>query len=251
MTPAATKPDTTKPYSIVNDPLYFGVVIFFAAITTALPAALGSRWLLLIAQTIALFVITFVAWRKGTAMRAAAVLFTWIIVQFFMFFFIAVFFAGAERAINDGFEYRSALLAWIYGAGGLPNSWNDRFAGRFIELLGVTVGSTISGGLIGIGFLVRNVNLYAFGAATAWATSSSIWTLLAALEPWWLLRIVAYVGLIATCALPGYTGKWNPATWQPSERWLLMSSLLLLAVSLTLELILPGIWARWLGAIGT
>lgn len=243
-------PASTKPYSIVNDPLYFGVVVFFAAITTALPAALGSRWLLLIAQTIALFAVTFVAWRKGTALRAAAVLLTWVIVQFAVFFAIAVYFAGVERAINDGFEYRSALLAWIYGAGGLPNSWNDRFAGRLIELVGITVGSTISGGLIGIGFLVRNINLYAFGAATAWATSGSISTLFAALEPWWLLRIVAYVGLIATCALPGYTGKWNPATWQPKERWLLLNSLLLLAIALVLELTLPGFWVRLLNSTG-
>lgn len=240
-----------KPYSIVNDPLYFGVVIFFAAITTALPAALGSRWLLLIAQTVALFAVTFVAWRKGTALRAAAVLLTWVIVQFIVFFLIAVYYAGAERAINDGFEYRSALLAWIYGAGGLPNSWNDRFAGRLIELVGVTVGSTISGGLIGIGFLVRSVNLYAFGAGTAWTSSGSVWTLLASLEPWWLLRIIAYIGLIATCALPGYTGKWNPATWQPSERWLLIYSLLLLVISFSLEIALSGFWARMLVGSGT
>jgi hypothetical protein len=238
-----------KPYSIVNDPLYFGVVIFFAALATGLPAALGSRWFLLIAQTIALFILTFVAWRNGTALRAAAVLLTWVIVQAVSFFVITLIFEGAETAISDGFEYRSALLAWIYGAGALPASWGDSLAGRLIQLVGVTVGSTISGGLIGIGFLVRSVNLYAFGAATAWVTSGSVWGLLAALEPWWLLRILAYIGLIATCALPGYTGKWNPGQWQPAERWLLINSFILLAVALTLELILPGIWARWLSAL--
>lgn len=238
-----------KPYSIVNDPMYFGVVIFFAALATGLPAALGSRWFLLFAQTIALFILTFVAWRNGTALRAAAVLMTWVIVQGVSFFFIALFFEGAESAINNGFEYRSALLAWIYGAGALPGSWSDTLVGRLIELVGVTVGSTISGGLIGIAFLVRSVNLYAFGAATAWMTSGSVWGLLAALEPWWLLRIGAYVGLIATCALPGYTGKWSSSQWQPAERWLLINSFILLVVALSLEFILPGIWSRWLGAL--
>lgn len=236
-----------KRYSIVADPLFYGVVVFFALISTALPAALGQRWLLPIGQSVALWMLCFVAWRKGTALDAARVLALWAATQF-VAFFVAVYFTGGDGAIADGFAYRQALLEWVFGVGALPASWATEPVWRVVETLGVTIGSTLSGGILGVWLLVRSVNLYAFGAATALAATGSVWGMVAALEPWWLLRIVAYAGIVATFALPGYTGRWTPAGWSLGERRLFWTSLGLLVAALLLEVLLPDIWAAWTSA---
>jgi len=229
-------------YSIVTDPLYYGVVAFFALIATALPAALGQQWLLPIGQTAALWLLCFVAWRRGTALHAARVLGVWVAVQFAVFFVVA-FLGGGENAVPQGFAYRTALLEWLFGVGALPASWATEPVRRSVETLGVTLGATVSGGILGVWFLVRSINLFAFGAASAFSATSSVWGLLAGLQPWWLLRVVAYVGVVATFALPGYTGKWTPGGWSPGERRLFWVSAGLLVAALLLEVILPGVWA--------
>ncbi len=236
-----------KRYSIVNDPLFYGVVAFFALLATALPAALGQQWMLALGQTAALWLLCFVAWRKGSALHAARVLGLWVVVQFAAFFTVA-YFAGGDGAVPQGFVHRQALLEWIFGVGALPASWASEPLRRTVETLGATLGATLSGGILGVWFLVRTVNLFAFSVATALGATESLWGLLAGLQPWWLLRIVAYVGLVATLALPGYTGKWSPAGWLPGERRLFWTSLALLVLALLLEVLLPGAWAAFASA---
>src|SRR5690606_29283082 len=113
---------------------------------------------------------------------------------------------------------------WLFVRGPLPASWATQAVARSVELLGITLGSVISGGLAGIWFLVRSVNLLAYGVATLWNSAGSVAGLLAGMQPWWILRIVAYVGLVACFAMPGYSGEWNPARWDAGQRRLLWLS---------------------------
>lgn len=237
----------SQPYSIVNDPLFYGVVAFFALLATLLPAALGQQRVLPIGQTIALFLLTFVAWRRGTALNAARVLALWSVVQGLTLFGVA-YVTGSDQAVPNGFAYGQSLLEWTFGVGALPNSLTGAPLPRTLELAGVTIGATITGGITGIWSLVNSVNLYAFGLATGLRATGSVWGLVAAAEPWWLLRLAAYVGVVATFALPGYTGRWLPGQWLESERRLFFGSLAALAVALLLEFVLPGVWAGFASA---
>lgn len=238
---------TARKYSLVNDPLFYGVAVFFALLTTALPAALGQRWLLPVGQSVALWFFCFASWRKGSALHAARVLALWLCVQFIVFFAVALF-TGGDRAIADGFGYRQQLLEWLFGVGALPASWTTEPVRRAIETLAVTAGTTLSAGILGVWFLVQGVNLLAFSAATLFSATNSIWGLIAGLQPWMLLRIIASVATVATFALPGYRGAWTPSAWMPGERRLFWWSLGLLAAATLLELVLPGIWAQWTSA---
>ncbi len=235
------------PYNLLRDPLYYAVVILFAFLATALPALLRASWLLLLAQTISLWLLLLVPLRRNSARYALVVVACWVAVQFVAMFAISLGAPNrAEVAIGNGFQLTSGLLAWLYTGSPLPLSWFSQPLQHLVAILGATLGALVSGGLLGVWFLMRAVNVYAFSAAVLVNSAGGA---IAALQPWALLQIAGYVGLLPLLALPGFNGEWNPAKWSPRRRKLLLIAGALLLAGLVLELFLPGLWARWFGTI--
>ncbi len=236
--------------SLLNDPIYYGTVIVFAVLTTALPVMVGRSWFLPAAQTLALWLLALVAIRSEVdpARRTFRVLLLWVAAQFVAMVLLARFSpVQAEAAVGDGFAHREALLEWLFTARALPVSLTSAPGLRLLEVAGVAVGALLSGGLLGLWFLMRTVNLIAFGAGILWAATGSLLALVGGLQPWALLRIGGYMGLIACLAPVGFDGAWLPGAWGASRRRLFWIALALLGAGLLLELLLPGPWARLLG----
>jgi hypothetical protein len=240
--------NSTRTYSIVYDPAWLITGAFFALLTSALGVLLGLSWLMPLMQTVALWLLLLPALRTGALRPTLKMLSLWVLLQGLTVFLAATFApARAETAIGDGFAYQTSLLAWLYTQSPLPASWATQPLLRVVELLGVVVGTALTGGLLGIWFLLRSLNLYAFGAGMVLATSESAAVLLAALEPWWLLRLIAYILLIAALAMPGFTGEYSPAAWPARRRKALWWGLALLGAALLIEPLLATPWARLLG----
>jgi hypothetical protein len=230
-------------YSLVRDPVFYLMLAFFALLTTAMPAALGQPRFLPFAQTIALFAFLALAVRQRKMPQALLILAIWLILQIIALILTTWLLPGqVERAISDGFAYRTAFLGWFYGAGALPGSLTVQPAMRLVEMFGIIFGSLLTGGLLGVWFLVRAANLAAYGAGALAHDSGLFFNSIAGLPLWTLLRLAGYAGLVALLAEPLFSRNWSPAYYLASRRRLLLGSASLLALGLLLEIALPGAW---------
>jgi len=230
-------------YRLSHDPVFYIMAGFFALVTTALPAVLGQPRFLPIAQTLALFVFLLIPLRQRQIRQALTVLALWLVLQWVSMFLLAWLAPlQVERAINDGFIYRTAYLEWFFGNRQVPDSLAVQPVGRLLEVGGVLVGSLVSGGLIGIWFLVRAVNLSAFGSGALLAPLGGLTGLLAALPVWTLARLAGYGGFVILLAEPLLTRNWALRIFWQERRTLLIGSTVLLVIGLVLEIILPGAW---------
>lgn len=234
-----------KSYSLVQDPIYFVMVGVFALLTTGLAAILGQPRFLPISQTVALFVFLLFALRQQRVKSAVYVLALWLTIQAVTLIVVTRIVPGqVERAISDGFLYRTALVAWLYGAADLPRSVAVEPLGRIIELVGIVIGSLISAGLVGLWFLVNATNLVAYSAGALWQDSGALVNIVAGLSPWALLRIAGYAGFVLLLAQPLLTGNWSLRYYQTQQRNLAIWSALLVVLGLILEFILPNLWRQ-------
>lgn len=235
----------TRPYSLVQDPIFYITVGFFALLTTGLPAALGQPNFLPSIQTLALFIFLLIPLRKGLLREALLVLAIWLTLQFVLMVVLTwLMQANVERAFHGGFQYRMDATAWLYSAAGVerPDSFIAYPGARLLEVLGILIGSIISGGVIGIWFLVKSVNLAGYTMGVWLVAIGSGVGLILALPLWTLLRIGGYAGLVALLGEPLLTGNWQlPYYWHTRRRLLIRAGALLL-MGLALELFLPALW---------
>lgn len=236
-------------YSLARDPIFYLTVGFFALFTTGLPLAIGQPNFLPILQTLALFIFMLIPLRQGLLRQALWVLALWLVIQFNVVVTVTwLLEARAERAFYDGFQYRMAYIAWFYSAKTAlrPDSFGVMPLSRLLELLGVLLGSLVSGGLIGVWFLVKSVNLAGYGMGAILVSLKSTAALFLALPLWTLLRIAGYAGLIALLSEPLLTSNWQPLSYWRNQRRLILIAGGLLLLGLLSELFLPDLW-RLLG----
>lgn len=234
-----------RSYSLAHDPIFFITVGFFALLTTGLPTAIGQPNFLPIIQTVALFIFFLIPLRQGFLRQSLLVLGIWLVIQFSIVLMLTwLMEARSERAFYDGFQYRMDYVAWFFGAEAMlrPDSFSAYPLARLIELLGILGGSLISGGLIGIWFLVKSVNLAAYSMGAVVVALQSAAGLLLALPLWSLIRIAGYAGLVALLSEPGLTGNWQPQFYWRTRRRLIIRASALLLGGLLLELFLPDLW---------
>ncbi|MEZ4734521.1 MAG: hypothetical protein R3E79_46110 [Caldilineaceae bacterium] len=239
-----------RSYSLVDDPVFYITVAFFAFVTTGLPTAIGQPNFLPIVQTLALFIFMLIPLRQGMIRQTLWVLGLWLVIQFILVVALTwLLEARVERAFHGGFQYRMDYIAWFYGAEAAlrPDSFGATPIARLMELAGVLIGSLVSGGLIGIWFLVKSVNLAAYSMGALTVALQGTASLLLALPFWTLLRIGGYAGLIALLSEPLLTGNWQPRFYWQSRRRLLLTAGLLLLVGLLSELFLPDLWRMFAG----
>lgn len=236
-------------YSLARDPIFYITVGFFALLTTGLPLAIGQPNFLPILQTLSLFIFMLIPLRQGLLRQTLWVFALWLVLQFSVVVTLTWFLeARAEHAFYDGFQYRMDYIAWFYGAKAAlrPDSFGAMPLARLIELGGVLLGSLVSGGLIGIWFLVKSVNLAGYGMGALLLSLKSTAALFLALPIWTLLRIAGYAGLITLLSEPLLTSKWQPLFYWRHRRRLILIAGGLLLLGLLLELFLPDLW-RLLG----
>lgn len=229
--------------SVTRDPIFYITVVFFTLLTTALPAALGQFRLMPLLQTASLSIFLIMVLRLGKTQRAIRVCALWLPIQYGSILLVTLLLPSqVQQAIPSGFDQGAALLEWFYGSRSLPASLLSQPATRWIEVLGVLVGSLFTGGVVGVWFLVRAVNLAGFFSGVLLNTAVSPAGMIAMLLPWTLLRLAGYAGFIIVLAQPLLTGNWRPAHYLTQHRTLLLVSAALLVLSLLLEWALPGPW---------
>lgn len=246
MPPASMPPASVPPaYSLVNDPLYFVTAGFFAIFTTALPAAMGQPRFLPILQAVVLTIFIAMPIRKGQIRTAAYIMALWLVLEVLVMVLVTHFLPGsAERAVGNGFGFRTALLAWLYAGEPLPNGWSAAPLTRLVQLIGVSLGSLLTAGFVGAWFLVRAVNQLGFAIAIAGASLGGPLGWLLAIPLWSLAWIAGLAGLIIVCAEPLLTSNWSITFYGKQRRALLVAVAALLAAGLLLELLLAPAWTH-------
>ncbi|MCX6045287.1 MAG: hypothetical protein NT075_09240 [Chloroflexi bacterium] len=231
-----------KQYSLVYDPIFYIMLVIIALLATALPAGMGQPRFLPLIQTIGLFVFLLVPLRQRLVRPAIGVLCIWLLVQSLTLVGLVWLAPGqVEHAIGDGFIYHETYLQWFFAGGHPPDSLLVQPGNRLIELAGVLLGALASGGLIGIWFLVRAVNLTSYGIGGVMVALGGWQHFLAALPLWNLVRLAGYAGFIVLFAGPLLTSDWSLQYYRTKSRLLLVATLLLI-LGLGLEFILPGLW---------
>jgi len=217
-------------YALTGDPIFYVTVGFFALLTTAMPAGLGQPNFLPILQTVCLTIFIAMAIRRGQIRHALNIMALWLPLQFLVMALLAWLIPSqAEQAIAEGYNHRMLLFSWLQGYNPPPQGLLREPLSVIGQLLGIIVGTLISGGLIGIYILERAVNLAGYNMGSLLLVdSSTAW--LAALWPWAWLRLAGYSGLVLK-----------------ERRRLLMISIGLVIVGLCLELILPTVWQSLFG----
>ncbi len=230
-------------YELTRDPLFYGTLVFFVLLTTAVPGLMGQPNFMPVIQALGLTVFTAIALRRAgvaTALRVATV---WLVTQAFFFFLLAWLLpVSVEKAIHDAFLYRTGLLQWAYTGSATPGSLLAAPVARLGEIAGVVLGSLATVGLLGGWFLVKGVNLLAYGMGSLWRTTGSPLGILLGLAPWRLAQLAGYTGLFVLLTQPLLLNNWNPAHYLSTQRRLILLSLTLVGGGLLAELVLPGLW---------
>ena len=234
-------------YALTGDPIFYITVGFFALLTTAMPAGLAQPRFLLILQTICLTIFLAMAIRAGHIRHAFNVMIIWLVIQFLAMALLAWLIPSQiERVFTDGYNHRMMLFSWLQDYNPPPMGLTSQPLSVIGELLGVVVGSVISGGLIGIYFLERAVNLAGYNMGSLLLADHST-ELIAALWPWLWLRLAGYGGLVILLAEPLLTSNWSPLFYKNQRGRLLLIATGLVIIGLTLELVLPSLWQSLFG----
>lgn len=230
-------------YELTQDPLFFGTLVFFALITTAIPAVMGQPNFMPVVQTLGLTIFTSLALRRGGSAPALRVATLWLVCQGLCLALLAWLLPSPlEKAIPGGFLYRTALIEWAYAGSALPGSLLAAPLARLGEIVGVLLGSLLSVGLAGGWFLVKGVNLLAYGIGSLWRGIGSPLGIVLGLAPWRLAQLAGYAGLFVLLIQPLLLNRWHPAHYLSTQRRLILVSLALIAGGLITELFLPGLW---------
>ena len=234
-----------KEYQLTRDPVFYGSVAFFALLTTTLPAILGQPRLLPLVQAVSLTVLMGLALRRRDVRGALGVVFLWLLVSM-LSMLVLTWFAPepVERAFENGFEYRARFSEWYYASSVLPASFADQPLASLVEIVGILLGSLLTGGLVGAWFLVKMANLAAFGAASLLLTLGGVWMLPIALPLWSIAQLAGAAGLVVLLAEPLLSGRFaaGVANLFGQRRRLLLIFGALYAAGILLEWLLPSFW---------
>ena len=232
-------------YQLTSDPAYYVMAGVFAFLTTALPSALGQPTLMPLAQALALTVFVAIPVRSGLWKHAALVMLLWVALELAVVAGLTVLFTDhMERSFPSGFEFRSGVLAWVFGATAWPETASIPPARPLADVAGVVVGSVATGGLVGNWFLVRYVNVTGFAIGIVTRAIGASPGLYLSIPPWSMLRIAGMASAVILLSEPLLAGKWSPTFYWSNRRVLLISSLTLLVLSFLVGATAPAMWQR-------
>jgi hypothetical protein len=235
----------TKDYTLSRDPIFYATVAFFALLTTGMSSVLGQLRFLPIVQALALTVLLLVPLRRHDLRGALATVFIWLLLAMATVFLVTWFApVEMERTFENGFLHRAAFAEWYYANSPLPASFVSQPLASLVEVVGIVLGSLLTGGLVGAWFLMRVANLAAFSAASLLLTLPHPLWIVVALPIWSILQIIGGGGLLVLLAEPLASGKLGAgitALGRSRRRPLLIFGSVYV-LGLLLELALSPIW---------
>lgn len=235
------KPPEIQPLTM--DPVYYGMAVVFAVLTTALPAGLGQSRFLPIVQALALTIFLAMPLRAGLWRRAAVVMAIWLVLALGITAAITLFAPDhMERTVAGGFELRSSLVAWVYGASSMPDTILAAPVARMIETAGVVLGALLSAGLVGSWFLMQTVNATGFETGILMRTIGGAAGVALSIPVWSVLRLAGLAGLVILLSQPLLRGRWSVPFYWETQRTLIVWSLVLLALGILLGIAVPPLW---------
>lgn len=230
-----------QPRTITHDSIYYVTVAFFTVLTTALPALLGQVHFMPLIQTVALTAFVALPLHNRHVRGAVIVVALWLSLQYLIILGLSTFFGQAvERAIPDGFTVRAAFIGSYYIGGPLYDGVLSS-SRSLVGLVGVIMGSLLTAGLLGFWFVVRALNVSAFGTGVLLSTLEGPAELLRMLPYWTLLRLAGYGMMVVLLAQPLLTYSWSPIAYWRAERRLILTAAALVLAGILLELFLPGL----------
>ncbi|MEM7538179.1 MAG: hypothetical protein AAF639_38785 [Chloroflexota bacterium] len=238
-------------YYLTKDPIFFITIGFVALIMTAMPAALGQAIFLPVVQTLSLTIFLGMAVRQGQTRSAILLMTIWLVVQVLVITALTWVVPGQiVKLFGDGHNYRVLFVNWFYGANQLPASLLTEPMTRIMEIVGILVGAVLTGGLVGVWYLVHAVNLAGFSAGSLMFEIGNPLIFPIGLPLWTILRIAGYVGFLTLLAEPLLTQQWQVSYYLQQRRYLLLGATGLLLLGLLSEVTLPGVWQAVFGSMG-
>lgn len=239
----------SKEYTLSRDPVFFATVAFFALLTTGLSSVLGQLRFLPIIQALALTVLLWIPLRRRDLPGALATVFLWLAAAMLTVFVVTWLDpVQMERTFENGFLHRAAFAEWYYAnsltGSPLPASFGTQPLASLAEVLGLVLGSLLTGGLVGAWFLMKLANLAAFSAASLLLTLPNPLLIVVALPVWSILQVIGGGGMLVVLAEPLASGRFGTGLRELARSrlrpLLIFGGLLLLG--LLLELLLPPFW---------
>jgi len=232
-----------RDYQLTRDPVFYLMAAFFAFLTTGLSAVLGQFRFMPISQTLVLTIFMALAVRRRDLRAGLTVVFLWLALSMTILIgLMLVAPAQVERAFADGFMHRAQLSEWYFARTPLPASFTTQPVPSLLEIIGVTLGTLVSGGVIGLWYVVRMANLAAFSAGHLLSILGNPLLIVVALPIWSILQLIGAGGWVVVGAEPLLVdrfalGAWLRRRWRP----LLVFGALYTA-GLLAEWLLPAIW---------
>ena len=233
-----------RTYQLTRDPVFYLMAAFFAFLTTALSAVLGQFRFMPISQTVILAIFMAIAVRRRDLRAGLGVVFLWLALSMSILILLMLVAPGqVERAFTDGFMHRALTSEWYFARSPLPASFATQPVPSLLEVLGVTLGSFITGGLVGLWYVVRMANLAGFSAGHLLGILGSPLWIGVALPIWSILQIVGAGGLVVICAEPLLADRFVALGGWLTRRWRhLLWFGAIYAAGVLAEWILPAFW---------
>ena len=232
-------------YELNRDPVFYLMVAFFALLTTALPGIMGQLRFMPLLQAVTLTLLLAIPLRKRDLAGALLVVFLWLPIAM-LAILVLTWLAPLqlERSFDNGFLHRAAYAEWYFAGSPLPASFATQPVGRLLEIVGILLGSLLTGGLVGAWFLVRLANLAAFSAGSLLLALGSPLLLPIALPIWSIVQVIGAGGLVVLLAEPLISGRFVAGIGDllGTRRRPLLAFGLVYLFGLLLELILPAYW---------
>ena len=232
-----------REYQLTRDPVFYLTAAFFAFLTTALSAVLGQFRFMPISQTLILMIFMAIAVRRRDLRGALSVVLLWLAISTLVLIVLMWIAPGqVERAFADGFMHRARVSEWYFARSPLPASFATQPVASVLEVVGVTLGALLTGGLAGVWFLVQMANLAAFSAGHLLGILGSPLWIVVALPVWSILQGIGAGGLVVACAEPLLADRFALGAWlQRRRRWLAWFAAIY-AAGLIAEWLLPAFW---------
>ncbi len=232
-----------RAYQLSRDPAYFLMAAFFALLTTGLPAVMGQPRFMPFIQAVVLTIFLAISVRRGDMRSGLAVVFLWLTISMTVILLLTWFVPEQlERAFDNGFMQRAMTSEWYFANSPLPGSITAEPAAALVEMVGVILGSLLTGGLVGAWFLVRMANLAAFSAGHLLGIFDDPLLLFVALPVWSILEIAGAGGLVVVCSELLLAGRFALGEWFRRRKRLLAIFAAIFGVGLLAEAILPAFW---------
>ena len=203
-----------KEYNLSRDPSSLPWLGFFALLTTGFPCVLGQPRFLPLVQAVALTLFLAVPLRQRNLRSALFVVFLWLALTMGTLLALTWFDRRSHGTrLRGRFSLPRGLCRMVLrrqrASSPLPARFGTQLLPSLVEIVGIMLGSLLTGGPCRRLVLVKAANLAAFGAATLASTLPNPLLAVVALPLWRILQVIGGGGLLVLLAEPLASGHFG------------------------------------------